>query len=144
MNSGRVCGHVCASLTASCSRVSSQVVTALEECQRAALTTIVVGVDGTAVAVFGLSDVVKPEAAAVVSRLAAMNIDVWMLTGDNAASANAVAAAVGIPMHRVHAQVLPAGKCRVVKQLQAAGGVVAMVGDGINDAPALAQVPSVG
>jgi hypothetical protein len=69
-----------------------------------------------------------------------MGIETWMITGDNASTANAVARAVGIPPDRVIAQVLPASKSRKVRQLQDEGKVVAMVGDGINDAPALAQV----
>ncbi len=69
-----------------------------------------------------------------------MGISTWMLTGDNAATAAAVADQVGIAPECVMAQVLPASKARKVKELQAAGITVAMVGDGINDAPALAQV----
>ena len=97
-------------------------------------------VNAEIVGVFGLSDVVKPEASAVVSRLHSLGVEVWMITGDNQATAAAVAQLVGIPPRCVLAQVLPASKSRKVQDLQHAGKKVAMVGDGINDAPALAQV----
>jgi Cu+-exporting ATPase len=84
--------------------------------------------------VFG--DAVKPSARAAVARLQALGVKTVMLTGDNAGSAAAVARALGISDFR--ADVLPADKAAVVQQLRAAGEVVAMVGDGINDAPALA------
>jgi len=81
-------------------------------------------------------DRVKPSAAAAVERLRRLGIEVHMLTGDNRGSARAVAARLGIEHYQ--AEVLPADKARVVQQLGAAGRRVAMVGDGINDAPALA------
>ena len=96
--------------------------------------------DAVVVAVLGLSDSVKPEARGVVAALQAMGVDTWMITGDNVATARAVATKVGIPRSHVMAQVLPASKSRKVQELQRQGRVVAMVGDGINDAPALAQV----
>ena len=85
-----------------------------------------------------IADPVKPESAEAVRALAAAGIEAWLVTGDHRATALAVAAQVGIPPERVRAQVLPGDKAGVVDELRARGKVVAMVGDGINDAPALA------
>jgi Cu+-exporting ATPase len=102
-----------------------------------ARTPVLVAVDGQAVAVLGISDPVRPESRAAVSELQAMGIDVVMLTGDDARTAQAVAAEVGV--REVTAEVLPAEKRGAISRLREQGRVVAMVGDGINDAPALAQ-----
>jgi cation-transporting ATPase V len=96
-----------------------------------------VGWDGRARGLLGVSDSVLADASAVVSELKGMGIDVVMLTGDNAASAASVAFSTGID--HVVADVLPTDKVAEVRRLQEAGHRVAMVGDGINDAPALAQ-----
>ena len=93
--------------------------------------------DGKIAGAIGIADTVKNEAAAAVRRLHDMGIEVWMVTGDNRPTAEAVARQVGI--QHVLAAVLPEGKLAEVRKLQAAGKKVAMVGDGINDAPALAQ-----
>jgi Cu+-exporting ATPase len=100
-------------------------------------TPVYVAVDGVLAAVLLVADRVKDESPDAVAQLEALGLDVWMLTGDTAATAQAVAASVGI--ENVMAEVLPGDKAEKVAQLQAAGHVVAMVGDGVNDAPALAR-----
>ena len=100
-------------------------------------TAVVAAIDGRAVAVFVIADAVKPTSAEAVARLRGLGLRPVLLTGDNEATARAVAAEVGID--EVIAEVLPAEKAAVIARLQAEGRVVAMVGDGVNDAPALAQ-----
>lgn len=100
-------------------------------------TPVFVAVDGSLAATLAISDPIKPGAREAIGRLRALGLDVVMLTGDHRATARAIAQAAGID--RVVAEVLPEGKVAEVQRLQAAGAVVAMVGDGINDAPALAQ-----
>lgn len=112
---------------------------ALREFEGHSYTTVMVAINQSLVAVVGIADVVKPDSAPAIAKLQSMGISTWMITGDNHATANAVAQEVGIPSECVMSQVLPASKSRKVKELQAMGVTVAMVGDGINDAPALAQ-----
>ncbi|MEV5714776.1 heavy metal translocating P-type ATPase [Amycolatopsis mediterranei] len=100
-------------------------------------TAVAVAWDGAARGVLLVADTVKPTSAEAVAQLRALGLTPVLLTGDNTAVANAVAAEVGIG--EVIAEVLPADKLDVVKRLQDEGKVVAMVGDGVNDAPALAQ-----
>ena len=100
-------------------------------------TPMYVASDGKMLGAIAVSDTLKPEAAEVVSRLHDMGLEVVILTGDGQSVAEAVARQVGAD--RVVAQVLPQSKTDAVKDLQRQGKVVAMVGDGINDAPALAQ-----
>jgi Cu+-exporting ATPase len=102
-------------------------------------TAVLVGVDNEIRAVLALADKVKDEALATVAQLQAMGVSVHILTGDNKRAAAAVARELGIPESQVIAEVLPADKIAAVKALQERGISVAMVGDGINDAPALAQ-----
>jgi Cu+-exporting ATPase len=99
-------------------------------------TVVFVGVEGRAEGVLGIADPVRPTSREAVAALRALGLRVAMVTGDEARTAEAVARAVGIT--EVTARVLPAAKLDVVRAFQAEGRVVAMVGDGINDAPALA------
>lgn len=95
--------------------------------------------DGQVQALVAVADTPKPTSADAVARLVGLGLRPVLLTGDNAVTARAVAAEVGIAADDVVAEVLPADKVAVVRQLQTTGAVVAMVGDGVNDAAALAQ-----
>jgi len=102
-----------------------------------AKTPMYVAVDGTLAGVVAVADPIKETSRAAIQRMRAMGLDVVMLTGDNEHTANAIGRQAGID--HVIAGVLPDGKVAAIKQLQTDGKIVAMVGDGINDAPALAQ-----
>lgn len=105
--------------------------------QSQAKTTLIVTVDGKPTAVIAVADVLKESSPLAVSELKKMGLKTAMITGDNQATADAIAASAGVD--QVAAGVLPDGKAEAVKNYQTQGNVVAMVGDGINDAPALAQ-----
>jgi len=99
-------------------------------------TTVLAAWDGELRGAFAVTDTVKPSAAAAVARLRALGLRPALLTGDNAATARAVGAAVGI--EEIRSEALPADKARVIRELESQGRSVAMVGDGVNDGPALA------
>ncbi|MFJ9772330.1 heavy metal translocating P-type ATPase [Kitasatospora sp. NPDC101157] len=107
--------------------------------ESAGRTAIAVGWDGEARAVLEVADAVKPTSAEAIAELRALGLTPVLLTGDNRLVAEAVAAEVGIAPEHVIAEVMPQDKVDTVKRLQAEGKVVAMVGDGVNDAAALAQ-----
>ncbi|MDN5858533.1 MAG: heavy metal translocating P-type ATPase, partial [Pseudonocardia sp.] len=117
--------------------VPEDLVAAITVAAEQARTPVVVAWDGEAHGVLAVADAVRPTSAAAVARLRRLGLEPVLLTGDTRAVAEAVAAEVGIT--RIVAEVLPTGKADAVRELQASGHVVAMVGDGVNDAPALAQ-----
>ena len=112
---------------------------AMQVAAAAGRTIAIVAIDGRAAGLITISDPVKADSAAAVRQLIAGGIEVWLVTGDAQATAETVAAQVGIPDDRVLADALPEDKIAVIERLQARGRTVAMVGDGINDAPALAR-----
>lgn len=98
---------------------------------------VTVSVDGAVAGTIEIADTIKPEAPGAVRRLRAMGLDVWMVTGDRRETAEEIAREAGI--EHVIAEARPDGKVSLIKKMQAAGKRVAMAGDGVNDAPALAQ-----
>ncbi|NGO76659.1 copper-translocating P-type ATPase [Streptomyces sp. YC504] len=118
--------------------VPAELAAASGEAAEQGRTAVLVAWDGSVRAVLAVADTVKPSSAEAVARLRALGLKPILLTGDNAAVARAVAAEVGIAPGDVIAEVLPQDKVEVVRRLQAEGRAVAMVGDGVNDAAALA------
>ncbi|TLY06459.1 MAG: HAD family hydrolase, partial [Thaumarchaeota archaeon] len=108
---------------------------AIDRLQEEGKTVVIVSVDNTALGLIALLDIPKQGAKEAVSILKSMRIEPVMLTGDNEKTASKIAQMVGI--ERVFANVLPSGKVEVVRKIQGEGKKVAMIGDGINDAPAL-------
>lgn len=111
----------------------------IEEMQNSAQTVIALSSDDRIIGVIGIADAVKPDAAEAVRMLKDAGMTLFMVTGDNRATAHAVADQVGIDSLKVRAEMLPDQKAQVIRELQGEGHVVAMVGEGINDAPALTQ-----
>ena len=120
-------------------RPGEDLLAAAASAERLGQTPVWVGWDGAVIAVIVVADQVKPTSEAAIGELKQLGLRPVLLTGDNAAAAAAVAASVGIAADDVIAEVLPQDKVAVVRQLQDEGAVVAMVGDGVNDAAALAQ-----
>jgi Cu+-exporting ATPase len=112
---------------------------AREAIEQAGQTALLVAVDGQPMGVLGVADTIKDDAPQAVAELQASGLSVWMLTGDNTRTARAIAAEVGIAPEQVLAEVRPEEKAAHVERLRKQGRVVAFVGDGINDAPALAS-----
>lgn len=116
---------------------AAQVRAALERLESQGQTAVVLFAEDQVLGVIGLADELRPDAAQAVRELAGQGVRAVMLTGDNAITARAIAASAGIATHR--AELLPEHKLDEIKRLQSEHGAVGMVGDGINDAPALAQ-----
>jgi Cu+-exporting ATPase len=116
---------------------ASSLAGAAEELRRQGQTVMLIAIDGKVAGLIGMADPIKPTSAEAVRLLHASGVRIVMLTGDNPTTASSVAEALGID--EVHANVLPQDKHAVIEQLQRSGHVVAMAGDGVNDAPALAQ-----
>jgi Cu+-exporting ATPase len=116
---------------------------AMEDLQCQAKTVVVLGVDGRVVGLVGIADTVKDGSIETIAKMQRMGLEVAMITGDNRQTAETIARSVGIDPEAegnlVLAEVLPGDKAARVRSLQEDGKIVAMVGDGINDAPALAQ-----
>ncbi|KAK2891343.1 hypothetical protein Q8A67_013986 [Cirrhinus molitorella] len=118
-------------------QVRADVDEAMTDHEKRGRTAVLVAVDNELCAMVAIADTVKPEAELAVHTLTAMGLEVVLMTGDNSKTARAIAAQVGI--RKVFAEVLPSHKVAKVEQLQLAGKRVAMVGDGVNDSPALAM-----
>ncbi len=117
----------------------SEILQAIAEAHSQSYAVSVLAWDGVAIAVFAAGDVIKADAAETISELRIRGIDTWLLTGDNADAAAKVGTLVGIPADHIMASASPADKLAKITELQSAGKRVLMVGDGINDAAALAQ-----
>jgi Cu+-exporting ATPase len=111
----------------------------LEALEAQGKTVMLIAIDGTLAGLLAVADTIKADSRAAIAQLQAQGLAVWMITGDNRRTAEAIASQVGIPAEHILAEVLPADKTQAVERLQEQGLVVAFVGDGINDAPALVQ-----
>ena len=126
-------------LLAERSIAADALVAQLEALEQQGKTVMLVALDGAFAGLVAVADTVKVGSREAMQQLHAQGLSVWMLTGDNRRTAQAIAAQVGIPPERVLAEVLPEDKAHQVKQLQEQGMVVAFAGNGINGAPALVQ-----
>ena len=116
---------------------SAELFRSVDELRKQGMTVLFVTINGELMGLIGAADAIKPSAKKAIDELHRQNINVVMMTGDNRTTADAVAKQLGID--QVFAEVMPEDKAAKVKELQAQGKIVAMAGDGVNDAPALAQ-----
>jgi Cu+-exporting ATPase len=128
-----------ASVAHSSTPFDAEILRAIAEGESQSRAVSVLAWDGVAIAVFATGDVIKADAAETISALHERGIETWLLTGDNAESATKIASVVGISSDRIIATATPEAKLAKIVELQSAGRHVMMVGDGINDAAALAQ-----
>ncbi len=128
-----------ASVAHSCVPFDSEILSAIAEAERKSYAVAVLAWDGVAIAVFAAGDVIKADAAATITALHERGIQTWLLTGDNQESAEKVGAIVGITPANIISSALPEDKLKKITELQSEGRHVLMIGDGINDAAALAQ-----
>mmetsp|Transcript_7353 Transcript_7353/g.17778 ORF Transcript_7353/g.17778 Transcript_7353/m.17778 type:complete len:589 (+) Transcript_7353:77-1843(+) len=120
--------------------IREEVEDTMERLERQGKTAILAAINGVVVVVIGIADELKHDASASIIYLKEiMKVDVWMVSGDNRRTARAIAKQLQLPANRVIAEALPAAKVEKVQELQGQGKVVAMVGDGVNDSPALVQ-----
>jgi len=115
----------------------SKAESSLQKLESEGKTTLIVGLDGKAIGLIALADMLKEDSKKAISALEAAGYDIWVLTGDNERVANAIAGQLGIKNMIAHAK--PQDKMNKIAELQKEGRIVAMVGDGINDAPALTK-----
>ena len=119
--------------------VSTRIDESVERARKSGHSAVVAAINGKAVAVFDIGDEPKPTSAAALRELERLGLEAWLISGDSQAAAVETAALVGIPAGKVLGGIRPEGKVDAIKSLQAKGLVVAMVGDGVNDAAALSQ-----
>lgn len=122
-----------------CIAISPNVEACMQELEMEGKTAVVACLNGTVCAVLGIADELKDETVESVRYLKTMGMDIWMVTGDSKRTAAAIARQLDLPGDRVIAEALPNSKVEQVRKLQSEGRIVAMVGDGINDSPALAE-----
>jgi P-type Cu+ transporter len=120
--------------------ISSEVEAQMSTLEQDGKTAILAAIDGKIAGVMGIADELKSDAACALAYLQShMGVEVWMVTGDNSRTARAISMQLGLAPDNVISEALPVDKVQQVKKLQAQGKIVAMIGDGINDSPALAQ-----
>lgn len=116
--------------------LSEEIDSKMSKLEEKGKTVVVCSIDNQICGIIGIADTVREEAKLVIDHLDKMNIKVWMITGDNKRTANTIASQLGIK--NVYSDVLPANKSSIIQEIKSKGEIVAMVGDGINDSPALA------